>query len=73
MYFDTHASSFVVDGVAVERVSVDQLRSMNFPGAIILAGDRNLDTACLQNAAEVILDTGGAHILPGEALNCETL
>ena len=73
MYFDTHASSFIVDGVAVERVSVDQLRSTHFPGAIILAGDRNLDTACLQNAAEVILDTGGAHVLPGGALNCETL
>ena len=73
VYFDTQAPSFTVDGEAVERISVDQLRSMTFPGAIVLAGDRNLDTACLQNAAEVILDTGGAHILPGEALNCETL
>jgi UDP-N-acetyl-D-glucosamine dehydrogenase len=73
VYFDSRVSSFVVDNEAVERISVERMHSMTFPGAIVLAGDPNLATRCLQKAAEVILDTGGAHILSGEPLDCVSL
>lgn len=72
IYSDSNNNQFKVDDVPVERVPPE-----TFPeavaGAVILAGDRSIDLATLNERIPVILDAGGAKIMSGSSPRMRSL
>jgi UDP-N-acetyl-D-glucosamine dehydrogenase len=60
-YVDSQVESFFVDGVEVQRVSIEVLHKIVFEGAIILSGDAKLPYEALLASAGIVLDAGGSR------------
>ena len=70
LYVDSGVHEFEVDGVPVERVTVEDFGGSRFAAALVLAGDRELASESLFLATDVVVDAGGGRgmgPLPGAA------
>jgi UDP-N-acetyl-D-glucosamine dehydrogenase len=64
-YLDHQVPHFVVDDLAVRRLSPADLMDARMTAAVILSGDASLNLDDLGRVAAVVLDAGGARIMTG--------
>jgi UDP-N-acetyl-D-glucosamine dehydrogenase len=60
-YVDSGVHEFEVDGMAVERVTVESFGGSRFAAALVLAGDRELAPESLLLATDIVVDAGGGR------------
>ena len=72
IYSDTGVDGFRVDGSTIDRVSPGSW-PVGVCAAVILSGDPTIHLSKLLDRVKIVLDVGGARIMPGSVTGIETL